>query len=147
MHDRFTSGLVSGTLAGIVYAAWSLTSRFILQWTNKSVAGFGALLSFNQPPESLFEHIWGTIVALGISAGLGAIFAYLILTISSEKLYLKAVVYSTAAWFLLNDVIVPRISVTTEAPFTLGTVTSASIGSILYGMALAHTFRHFALKG
>ena len=146
MNDRFTRGLLAGGLAGIVYIAWSLTSRFILQWTNKSVAGFGALLSFNQPPEGLFEHIWGTFVALGIAAGLGIIFAYLILAIDHERLYLKAIVYSMVTWFILSDVLVPRISITTDAPFTLGTVTSASIGSILYGILLAFFYNYFTTK-
>lgn len=140
MKDRFTNGLVAGILAGIVYITWSLASLFILQWTSRSVVGFGALLSFNKPPEGLFDYLWGSFVALGISAGLGVFFAYLILLIESENLYLKAIVYSMGVWFLLNDVIVPRITNTTEAPFKLGTVSSAAIGSVLFGVVLAFAY-------
>lgn len=142
MKDRFTNGLIAGILAGILYITWSLTSRFILHLTNRSVSGFGALLSFNKPPESLLDYVWGSFVALGISAGLGVLFAYLILLVESENLYLKAIVYSMGVWFLINDVIVPRISNTTEAPFTLGTVFSASIGSVLFGVVLAFAYNY-----
>lgn len=140
MKDRFTNGLISGAAAGIVYAAWSLTSRFILQWSEKSVAGFGALLTFNEPPEGLLEHMWGTLVALGFAAVFGVVFVYLLLLIESDKLYLKAIVFSTAAWFLTNDVIVPRISEATDGPFTLATATSAAIGAVIFGIVLAFTY-------
>ncbi|MCR3922720.1 MAG: hypothetical protein NUK65_09425 [Firmicutes bacterium] len=140
MNDRFTNGLLGGTLAGIVYITWSLISQFILHWTNRTVVGFGSLLSFNQPPQSAIQYAWGAIVALGISAGVGIVFSYLVLLIESENLYLKAIVYSMGVWFLLNDVVVPRISETADGPFTIGTVSSASIGAILFGIVLAYTY-------
>ncbi len=146
MNDRFTNGLLAGVLAGIAHASWSLTSRFILQWTEKSVAGFGALLSFNRAPEGLFEHIWGLLVFLGGSAGLGVVFVYFVRLVTSERLYLKAIFFSMASWFFIGDVIVPRISGTTEAPFTLGTVASAAAGSVLFGVVLAYTYNYFVNK-
>ena len=146
MKDRFTKGLVAGALAGVVHAAFSLTSRFILNWTDKSVAGFGSLISFNKSPEGLFEHLWGLLVYLGVSAFLGVVFAYLILLISHEMIYLKAIVFSAASWFLLLDVITPRISGMTNAPFTLGTVSSESVGSALYGIVLAYAYSYFVNK-
>jgi hypothetical protein len=147
MNDRFTNGLLAGVMAGLVHAAFSLTSKFILKWTEKSVAGFGALLSFNRPPEGIFEHVWGLLVYLGGAAGLGVIFAYLILLITSEKLFLKAIVFSMGSWFLLGDVLVPRISGTTDAPFTLGTVSSAAVGSVLFGIVLAYAYDYLVRKG
>ncbi len=143
VDDRFTIGLVAGSIAGVVQLLWSLMSRFVFHWTNKSLAGFGALISFNKPPESLFEHFWGSLVALGTAAGLGIVFAYLLFYIRRENLYLKAVVFSMAAWYLLNDAIIPRISDTTEGPFSLGTVSSGAIGSILFGVVLAFIFKYF----
>jgi hypothetical protein len=51
------------------------------------------------------------------------------------------------SWFLLGDVLVPRISGTTDAPFTLGTVSSAAVGSVLFGIVLAYAYDYLVRKG
>ncbi|MBS3898310.1 MAG: hypothetical protein KGZ54_12050 [Dethiobacter sp.] len=141
MSDRFTVGLISGLAAGTVYLSWSLFSRHVLGFAKLSIAEYGAALTFNRLPNELelIHYVWGGVGALCFAIAIGIIFSFLILLIGIKHLYLKAIVYSWAAWYTLIDILIIRL-VDAKLQVAIETALSASINATLYGAILAFVY-------
>ncbi|MBS3982964.1 MAG: hypothetical protein KGZ41_04110 [Dethiobacter sp.] len=141
MRDRFTVGFVSGLIAGIAYLSWSLFSRHVLGFAKLSIAEYSAALTFNIPLKELeaIHYAWGGIAALCFAIAIGILFSFLILLIGSKQIYLKAVVYSWAAWYILIDILIIRLT-DAKLPVAIETAVSASINATFYGAILAFVY-------
>lgn len=141
MRDRFTVGLISGLTAGIAYLSWSLFSRHVLGFAKLSIAEYSAALTFNRSPHELeaIHFAWGGVAALCFAVAIGIIFSFLILLIGIKHIYLKAIVYSWAAWYILIDIFIIRL---TDAKLQVAfeTALSSAINATFYGAILAFVY-------
>ncbi|MCL4462944.1 MAG: hypothetical protein M1552_02080 [Firmicutes bacterium] len=141
MSDRFTVGFIAGLTAGIAYLSWSLFSRHVLGFAKLSIAEYSAALTFNRSPHELgaIHLVWGGVAALCFAIAIGIIFSFLLLLIDYQQFYLKAIIYSWAAWYILIDILIIRLT-DAKLQVAIETAISASINATLYGAILAFVY-------
>jgi len=133
--DRFTRGLLAGTIAGVITKAYDLLAYYFhfstFRWLD--VAG---IIIYGRKPSHIAEAIFATMSTWFFHALLGVIFVYIVQRlVSSDNLFLKGWFYSVTCWFLIYALIilfkVPEFSV-----IPLKTSVSNFIGASIWGLVL-----------
>lgn len=143
MQDRFERGFIAGVIGGIIMNIWSFTSGYI-QFTDVRMVDWGGIMFFGHtPPFTLMENIVALGLQLGFSGFLGVVFAFLIPLITSQNLYFKGLVLSTAIWFLIYGV-ATLFRVPGTVPASVGTVVSNLVSAFLFGLGSAFYLKQFS---
>lgn len=136
MKDRLIGGFAAGAIGGVAANAWSFfagwadlsTLRYV-DWT--AIALYGHTMPFTSG-----EIAWALVIQLGLCAGSGVIFSYLLLLITSQNLYFRGWLFSCAVWLMIYVVsLLFRFEGTVPSP--LKTVISHFIGASIYGLVLS----------
>jgi hypothetical protein len=146
MEDRFTRGFTAGAFAGLIINIFDYVAS-ILQITDTRYVDVAAHLIYGRKSDSLIELLIAYFGQLIFSAFLGAVYAYIIIGITSRNHVLKGWLYGIVIWFLVYAIIVlfnvPDIS-ENHFPTTAVNGLLASIYGILLTKTLIFIEKRFA---
>lgn len=136
--DRFTRGCIAGILAGLVSSVFNLTAYYV-GFAKLRYLDFAGVMIYGRKPTSALEALFAWLGMYMFMALLGAIFAYLILGMTSKNYLFKGWFYGVIVWFAVYAIVilfkVPELSV-----FNLPTTFANFIGASLWGLALGYIF-------
>lgn len=136
LNDRFTKGVIAGTIAGLALNVETLTFYYLLKATTLRWLDWAAILAFGRKPSNPPETIVAFFMQLAFSSFLGVVFAYLIPKISSKNIYFKGPYLGLAVlFFLLSIVHLFKVPGLTNQPF--GNITTNIIAVITWGFMVA----------
>ncbi|ATW27241.1 hypothetical protein [Candidatus Formimonas warabiya] len=138
--DRTCRGLVAGAVAGIAMNIWNLTDYYLFHITEIRFLDWAAvLLTWSRPPAA-FQGVISLFVQLIWDAFLGAIFAHLLVLITSRELMIKSTLYSMILWFFFKIVVnfyrVPVLSGKQPFPGLLSNLAAIILWGIVLGLVL-----------
>lgn len=141
MKDRFTRGFLSGIIAGVPTLAFALIA-FSLKWTNIRWAHFASILIFGRKFINLQEDIFSSFAVFFFCGLMGAIFAFIIMKISSQNYLLKGWVYSLSIWFFAFAV--TSLFKVPQLPFrSFNAALSNFIAATIWGLSLGYCLHWF----
>lgn len=143
MEDRLVRGFVAGVIGGVAANLWSFTAGYLGLTTIRYADWTGIIIYAHRPPFTTGELAWATLTQIGLSGGLGVIFAYLLLLIGSQNLLFRGWLFAEAIWFLIYG-ITTLFKVEGTLSLPLKTVISNFIAGSVYGLALAQSLQVFA---
>lgn len=136
LNDRFTRGVIAGTIAGLALNVETLTFYYLVKVTTLRWLDWAAILAFGRRPANLQETIVAYFMQLAFSSFLGVIFAYLTPKISSQNYYLKGLFFGLAVLFILLA-IVHLFKVPGLIYQSFGNILTSIIAVISWGLMVA----------
>ena len=141
--DKFYRGFAAGVLAAVPLNLWSLFSFHILQFTDLRMHDWAGVIMYGSLPRTALQVVSSLAMQLLWSGFRGIIFLYLFPDTKSQGYLGKALIFSLLLGFAESAIGV-LYKTPNLAEVTTGTVLSANIGSVLWGVLLAYLVRRFA---
>jgi len=137
MSDRFTKGFFAGIIGGIITNAFSFFEGALNLTTVRTMDLIGIVIFAHTPPFSIAELVFAFIGHVFISGVIGIAFAYFILLVTNQALWLKGTVFSIQIWFwVYAATTAARLPGTVPTP--LNTAVSDAVNAIIFGLALTY---------
>lgn len=141
--DRTFRGLVAGTIAGVAMNIWNLADYYFFRVSNVRLLDWVAVLTSGEKSQSGFQIITDFIIQIIWDGFLGAIFAHLLIKISSKGIMIKATLYGALLWFFIRSIAVLfRLN-----PLIIGQTfpgrLSNLLGAVLWGIVLGYLLQRF----
>ncbi|MGE5550948.1 MAG: DUF6789 family protein [Bacteroidota bacterium] len=140
IDDRFTKGMIAGTVAGLVLAAENLSSYYLFHFTKRRALDFASILIYGHTPHGLWESLFAELAVFVFTAVLGIIFAFLVPGITSKNYLLKGWMFSVFLWFSIY-VIGTLYKTPIISKIDLPTAASNFISTSIFGVVLAYVLR------
>ncbi|NLL41791.1 MAG: hypothetical protein GX251_00455 [Firmicutes bacterium] len=141
--DKFYRGFTAGVLGAVPLNLWSLFSYHVLKLTDLRMLDWAGMAIYGTLPRTLLQVVSSLVMQLVWSGFRGILFAYLVPEVRSWGYVGKAVIFSLIVSFFEGGVAmlfkVPHLSVLSS-----GTVLSANLGSLLWGVLLGYFCRRLA---
>lgn len=139
--DRTTRGFLAGVIAGIAQNAWNLSDYYLFHYTKIRLLDWFAVLIKWVKPEGILETVVFQILQIIVWDGfMGIVFAHLVVSITSQRIVFKAVLYSLLLWFLFKVVVnfyhVPVLSGLQQFPGFLSSLLAVILWGSILGFVL-----------
>jgi hypothetical protein len=104
--DRTTRGLLAGIIAGVVMNVWNLFDYYFLHFTGiRFLDWFAVLVTWTKPENGIQTVIYLVLQTIIWDGFLGAVFAHLVVSITSKGIVYKSTFYSAILWFLFKVIV------------------------------------------
>jgi len=131
---------------GVAANAWSFFAGWADLSTMRYVDWTAIMLYGHTMPFSSGEIALALVIQLGLCAGSGILFSYLILLITSQNLYFKGWLFSCSVFLMIYTIsLLFRFEGTVPSP--LKNVISYLIGASIYGLVLPQSLKALLPSG
>lgn len=138
--DRVTAGFLSGILAAIAMNLIDWTG-YLLGFYNEQLLDWASVILHGALPTSTFQIIWSQLGQIFFGGILGIIFAYVLLKLNSENIFLKGWLFGIISWFSIYAIsILFRLSYMNI--HHLNTTISHFLSASVFGIILAKTLTY-----
>lgn len=145
MDERFTNGIISGAIAGILKNIPNAIFHNWLKLSELSFWDYFAAVALFRHPSNLGEQLYVFIYEVCFCALLGIIYIYLKEKVRTDHYLIKGAIYGFLIWFLVHTLILAyRIQQLIKTDLTTSLVNS--LCSIVYGLLLAWIIHYLEEK-
>jgi hypothetical protein len=142
MRDKFTTGLISGGLAGLISSITDLGFVHLLKFGTHRYIDFAGVFVFGRPPHIWWEVLFAQLVQVFFSAAMGVLFIFLLDRIKKENLMIKGICFGVGIWFVSYVV-----TLLFKVPYLKTMPPESSVehylAAIVYGISLVKTLNYF----
>ncbi len=143
--DRYFRGLLAGIIGGIAMNLWSLVAVFGLQWEIIRFVDWAGIFLFGDLPRSHLQGVMSLVMHLVFVGFLGVAFAFLIPQVTSRGYQLKGLTFGVITGFFIYA-IPTMLQMPILAEHSTATVTSNTVGGIIWGLTMAQALRYLDRK-
>lgn len=140
MKDRFTVGMISGIIAGVVTSLANIGLIVVLRFGNVRFIDFSGVFIYGRIPSGSAEELFAWTGYLAFTAFLGILFAYAVPHLTSQNLLLKSIAFGIAVWFTSY-----ALTYLFQTPYlnkiSLHSALSNFISSCVYGVSLGLVYQ------
>ena len=140
IKDRFTNGVISGTIASIIQNLLTFISYYLLHFAKIRYLDYASEMLYGHFPKNFIETVFAQMGQILFDGFLGIIFAMVVPLIKKENFLFKGWYYGATSWFLIFSLGILFKIPSLHHP-AWQTVVSNFFSASVYGLVLAFTFR------